>query len=227
MKLSIIIPAYNEEKTIQEIVRRVKAQPLPGHLQKEIILVNDGSRDKTGAHARKIPGIILFTHARNRGKGAAIRTGLAHATGELVIIQDADLELSPTDYPALLAPLLAGAPVVYGSRLLGKRISKHTLFYYAGGRLITLAANLIHGIHITDEPIGYKAFKTSVLRSLHLECERFEFCPEVTAKIARRHIPIVEVPVKYEPRSTAEGKKLNWKDGVQAIWILLKYRFTQ
>jgi dolichol-phosphate mannosyltransferase len=227
MKLSIIIPAYNEEKTIKEIIKRVKDQGI-SNVQKEIIVVDDGSTDKTYEILKNIEEINLSRHAENKGKGRAIRTGLAKATGDFVIIQDADLELSPEDYPALLRPVLSGkTEVVYGSRILGKTGSEHSLLFYAGGRAVTLAANLIYGIKITDEPIGYKLFKTDLLKSLNLKCERFEFCPEVTAKIAKRNIKIYEVPVKYNPRTKGEGKKLGVRDGIQAVWTLIKYRFRE
>jgi len=224
MKLSIIIPAYNEEKTISEIIKRVKEQKI--EVEKEIIVVDDGSSDKTSDILKRIKGIKLLKHGRNMGKGRAIRTGLDNAMGDIVLIQDADLELSPEDYPALLSPLLEKkAEVVYGSRLLGGKFKKNLLFY-GGGRFITFLANILYGINITDEPIGYKVFKTDLLRSLNLECERFEFCPEVTAKIAKRGIKIHEVPVKYNPRSVKEGKKLNAvKDGLKAAAVLIKYRF--
>ncbi len=225
MKLSIIIPAYNEEKTILQLVNKVKKQEVPS-VEKEIIVVDDGSNDKTYEYLKNVKGIALLKHDKNKGKGFAIRTGLTRTTGEIVLIQDADLELSPEDYPALVKPILDGkTKVVYGSRLLGTKFKRSPLFY-AGGRFITLIANLLYGINITDEPIGYKVFKTDLLRSLNLECERFEFCPEVTAKIAKRKINIYEVPVKYNPRSVKEGKKLNAiKDGLQAAWVLLKYKF--
>jgi len=224
MKLSIIIPAYNEEATIKEIISRVKKQEVS--IKKEIVVVDDGSSDLTPKILRKIKGIKLITHEVNKGKGSAIRTGLEKVTGDIVLIQDADLELSPSDYPALIEPILKNnAPVVYGSRILGKDNDKNQFFYYAGGRLVTAVANLLYGIKITDEPIGYKVFKTDLLKSLNLECKGFEFCPEVTAKIAKRKIPIHEVPVSYNPRTTKEGKKLQFKDGIEAVWILLKYRF--
>ena len=227
MKLSIIIPAYNEEKTIKEIIKRVKDQGI-SNIQKEIIVVDDGSTDKTYEILKNIEGINLLRHIENKGKGHAIRTGLTKVTGDFVLIQDADLELSPEDYPDLLRPMLNGkAEVVYGSRILGKTNSEHSLLFYAGGRTVTLAANLIYGIKITDEPIGYKMFKTDLLKSLNLKCKRFEFCPEVTAKIAKRKIKIHEVPVKYNPRTKSEGKKLGVKDGIQAIWTLIKYRFRE
>ena len=223
MKLSIIIPAYNEEKTIGEIIKRVKAQRI--NMEKEIIVVDDGSIDGTYGILSKISEIKLLRHDTNRGKGRAIRTGLNVARGDFVLIQDADLELNPADYPELIRPVMENnARVVYGSRNLGKNRGK-SMLYYNGGRFITFLANILYGINISDEPIGYKLFKTNLLKDLKLECERFEFCPEVTAKIAKRKIKIHEVPVRYNPRSLKEGKKLRVSDGLQAAWVLIKYRF--
>ena len=225
MKLSIIIPAYNEERTVLEIVNKVKNQEVL-NMTKEIIVVDDGSTDSTYSLLKSVKAIRVLKHPANRGKGAAIRTGLAKASGDIILVQDADLELDPADYPSLMKPFLKkNASVVYGSRILGNNLANKILPYYFGGRLVTFFANLIYGIKITDEPIGYKAFKSEVIKGLNLECERFEFCPEVTAKIARKKIPIYEVPVRYYPRTTLEGKKLRVKDGVEAIWTLIKYRF--
>ncbi len=226
MKLSIIIPSYNEESTILDLIDIVKRQDI-GKIIKEIIVVDDGSKDNTYNLLKTIDGIKLVKHDKNFGKGRAIRTGLEKSTGDIILIQDADLELSPSDYPALIKPIIDGkAEVVYGSRILGKNI-KHSLLYYTGGRIITFVANLLYGINITDEPIGYKVFKADLLKKLNLECNRFEFCPEVTAKIAKKKIKIHEVPVKYNPRTVSEGKKLRFNDGIQAILTLIKYRFKK
>lgn len=227
MKLSIIIPAYNEEKTILEVISSVKKQDVFG-LEKEIIVIDDGSSDDTLMMLSNVKGIILLKHERNRGKGRAVRTGIDKITGDIVIIQDADLELSPSDYPALIKPIIDGkAEVVFGSRILGSKGKGHSFTYYLGGRFVTFVANLLYGIKITDEPIGYKIMKTELIRSLNLECERFEFCPEVTAKIAKKNINIYEVPVSYNPRSTRDGKKLGVKDGIEAVLTLLKYKFKK
>lgn len=224
MKLSIIIPAYNEESTIFELVKKVKNQEVQ-KIDKEIIVVDDGSTDNTYKILKKIKGIIVLKHERNMGKGKAIRTALKKVTGAITLIQDADLELDPSDYPLIIEPIIKNKyNVVYGSRILSNN-TKHTFIYYTGGRLVTAFANFLYGIKITDEPIGYKAFKTDLLKNLNLKCKRFEFCPEVTAKIAKRKIKIHEVPVKYNPRSVKEGKKLKIKDGIQAVWTLLKYKF--
>jgi len=223
MKLSIIIPVYNEEDTILDVIKKVKTQKI--QIKKEIIVVDDGSSDDTYKRLKKIKGINLSRHETNKGKGSAIRSGLQKVTGDIVLIQDADLELSPEDYPSLIEPILNNkTSVVYGSRILGNN-KKNNFLFYSGGKFVTAVANLLYGIKITDEPIGYKVFKTNILKSLNLECERFEFCPEVTAKIAKRKIPIYEVPVKYKPRTTKDGKKLRFRDGIQAVWVLLKYRF--
>jgi len=225
MKLSVIIPVYNERATIAEIVRRVLAVDLP----KELIIVDDGSTDGTRELLRQIPAEVatVLYHDRNQGKGAAIRTGLEHVTGEMVIIQDADLECDPNDFPALVRPIVEGkVQVVYGSRILRRDNPRLYRSFYLGGRLISLIANLLYGIRITDEPTCYKLFRREVIKGLNLQCRGFEFDPEVTAKIARRGIPIYEVPIRYMPRTIAEGKKMSWKDGLYAVWILVKYRFV-
>jgi len=227
MKLSIIIPAYNEERTISEIVQKVKSQGVFG-MDKEIIVVDDGSTDNTLSILEKMKGIILLKHGNNKGKGCAIRTGLNKVTGDITLIQDADLELTPEDYPALVKPILDNkAEVVFGSRILGNPNLRHNPLYYMGGRFVTSAANILYNIKITDEPIGYKVFKTKILKLLKLECKRFEFCPEVTAKIAKRKIKILEVPVRYFPRTAQEGKKLGVKDGLVAVLTLIKYKFKE
>ncbi len=226
MKLSVIMPVYNEVGTIAEIVRRVQAVQLP----KELIIVDDGSTDGTREFLRQLPpdeATVLF-HERNLGKGAAIRTALEHVSGEIVIIQDADLEYDPNDYPALVQPIVEGtAQVVFGSRVLRRDNPYSHLRFYVGGRLLSILANLLYGIRITDEPTCYKVFRREVIKGLNLQCRKFEFCPEVTAKVARRGIPIHEVPIRYSPRTLDQGKKISWKDGLVAIWALLKYRFIR
>lgn len=226
MKISVIIPVYNEAKTIARIIHRVKeSNPT---LDMEILVVDDCSTDGTSGAVGALgdSSIVLMRHARNQGKGAAIRTALARVSGDVVIIQDADLEYDPKDYSKLLAPIIAKeTSVVYGSRILKKDNPRAGFTFYIGGRLLSFLANALYGLRITDEPTCYKVFKSDILRSLDLKCTGFEFCPEVTAKLARKGYSIVEVPISYRPRSVAEGKKIRWRDGVTAVWTLLKYRF--
>lgn len=223
MILSVIMPVYNERDTLNEILSRVQAVPV----KKEIIIVDDGSTDGTRQILKNIKGgnIKVILHERNQGKGAAIRTGLREATGDIVIIQDADLEYDPMDYLKLIPLIQSGeAQVVYGSRTLGsKKRSYHR--YYWGGQLITFVANVLYRLKITDEPTCYKMFKKDLIDRIQLDCKGFEFCPEVTAKVARLGYTIHEVPISYHPRSFEQGKKIKWKDGLIAIWTLLKYRF--
>ena len=227
--LSIIIPAYNEEATIYEILEKICAVELP--VEKEIIIINDGSRDRTDekceAFMKAHPSVrILYHFQSNQGKGAALRQGISRATGQWTIIQDADLEYDPQDYLPLLEWMMShNGLVVYGSRFLNKA-NKHSYFsFYMGGRLVSFVTNLLYGQNLTDEPTCYKFFDTRFLQSIPLQCKGFEFCPEVTAKVCKRGIKIHEIPIQYYPRSIQEGKKINWKDGLQAIWTLIKYRF--
>ena len=226
MKLSVVIPTYNEAATLTEIICRVRATGLTD----EIIVVDDGSTDSTPAILARLensdhPPLRLLRHERNRGKGAAIRTALTAITSGLVLVQDADLEYDPADYAALLAPFAdPSVDVVYGSRNLRDNPRSSFAFYW-GGRLLSWIANWLYGSHITDEATGYKVIKTDLLREMGLETDGFEFCPEVTAKLLRRGVAIHEVPISYNPRSWEEGKKIQWYDGLIAIWTLLKYRF--
>lgn len=226
MKLSVIIPVYNEETTLAEIIRRVCATGL-AH---EIIAVDDGSTDRSPQILAELqsngtPPLTILRHERNQGKGAAIRTGLTAVTGDLVLVQDADLEYDPPDYSTLLAPFAdPTVEVVYGSRNL-RRNPQSSFAFYWGGRLLSWIANWLYGAHITDEATGYKVIKTNLLRDIGLETDGFEFCPEVTAKLLQRGAVIQEVPISYTPRSWEEGKKIRWYDGLIAIWTLIKYRF--
>jgi glycosyltransferase involved in cell wall biosynthesis len=224
--LSVLIPAYNEAGTLALVVARVQAVDLP--LPREIIVVDDGSTDATPEVLRSLPGVVAVRHPRNRGKGAAVRTGLARATGDIVLVQDADLELDPADIPRLLAPLLEGrAQAVYGSRNLEGKDPGRTLLFYLGGRLVTAAANLLYGLSLTDEVCGYKALLRRVAIALPLREERFAWEEELTAALARRGIAITEVPVRARSRSMKEGKKLRRRDGLLALWVLLRQRFRR
>lgn len=229
MKLSIIIPVFNEEKTISEILKRVEAVNLD-NWEKEIIVVNDGSTDETEKIIEKLLNnkfIVYFKHDKNQGKGAAIKTGLEKATGDFVLIQDADLEYDPNDYQKLLKLIEEGSVVVYGSRNLDKNTQRGYFFYFLGGKLITTFCNLLFGSKLTDINTGYKLFKTEIIKSLNLQSKGFEFCEEVTAKILKRKIPIKEIAISYHPRTFKEGKKIKFKDGLIAILTLLKYRFLK
>jgi glycosyltransferase involved in cell wall biosynthesis len=220
-RLSVVIPVFNERETIEEALRRVKAAPL----EKEIIVVDDASTDGSLELLARDPEIHLLRHPENRGKGSAIRTALAAVNGDVVIIQDADLEYDPEDYPHLVEPIRRGeARVVYGSRFLqGPPRMRWTNLLC--NRLLALAANLLYGAGITDEATCYKVFDAALLRELPLVCRRFEFCPEVTAKLRRRGIAIREVPIRYTARSFDAGKKIRAWDAVEAFWTLLRYRF--
>jgi dolichol-phosphate mannosyltransferase len=225
-KISVIIPVYNEELYVEEVLQQLKSVPLPASLQMEIIIVDDGSTDHTSdILKRQDGGELLKIHfqERNFGKGAAIREGLKHATGDIIVIQDADLEYSTSDYPRLLEPILSGqASVVYGSRFLGEISGMHWLNRLFN-LLIRALVNLMFHAHITDEATAYKILRADVLRSLDLQSNRFEICPEITAKVLRRGIPIHEVPVHYKARSHRQGKKIHWTDAFSALWTLFKY----
>jgi len=225
MKVSIVIPCYNEKDTIEKIVEAVRGAAIES---KEIIVVDDCSQDGTKAvleeRVAQIADRIIY-HPVNRGKGAALRSGFAAATGEIVLVQDADLEYNPEDYPVLLEPLLSGkADAVFGSRFMGGRPHRVLFFWHmAGNRFLTLLSNIFTNLNLTDMETGYKAFKASVIKSIHLEEDRFGIEPEIIAKLARRGCRIYEVGISYSGRTYAEGKKVNWKDGVRAIYAIVKY----
>lgn len=225
MLLSVLIPAYNEIRSIDAIIAKIQAVAI----DKEIIIVDDGSTDGTRerlATYAAVPNVRVIHHEKNQGKGAAIRTAISHIRGDIAIVQDADLEYEPEDYLKLV-PVITdeGEKVVYGSRFLNPE-NRHSYFsFYLGGQVVTLLTNMLYNQRLTDEPTCYKVFERKFLQSIPLTCTGFEFCPEVTAKVAKRGIRIKEVPINYYPRSVAEGKKISWFDGLEAIWVLLKYRF--
>jgi len=229
IKLSVIIPIYNEEKTIADVVNRVLAVELPG-LEKEIIISNDGSRDSSATVIAELERqysdfVKAHTSLINIGKGAAVRLGFEVATGDIFLIQDADLELSPSDYPALLAPILSGeTDVVYGSRFLNKS-NKIPFRIHFSNWFLTILTNLLYGGHLTDMATNYKVFRREVIQSIQLRSARFEFEPEVTIKLLLAGYQIVEVPISYTPRNIYEGKKIGWIDGIEYVYTLLKYRF--
>jgi dolichol-phosphate mannosyltransferase len=230
MKVSVIIPVYNEFRMFTEVLRRVHRSPLPEPCLKEIIVINDGSTDGTAAVINEYAqaGHIIAHHLlENSGKGSAIRAGLSLASGEIVIIQDGDLEYNPDDYAVLIEPILKGeADCVYGSRFLGEPYGMQAKNRIANW-VLTRTANLLYNARLTDQATAYKAFRTSVLRQLHLTCCRFEFCPEVTAKLRRLQYSIKEIPIRYNARGIADGKKIRARDGFEALWTLLRYRFAR
>lgn len=224
LKLSILIPVYNERPTILEIIKRVQSVSF----EKEIIAVDDGSTDGTRELLPQIEaqGVIVLYHERNQGKGAAIQTALQHATGDIIVIQDADLEYDPRDYKQLVEPIVERrAKVVYGSRFLGPRMAMF-FWHMLANKMLTLMTNILYDAILSDMETGYKAFRADVIKKLRLRSRRFDFEPEVTAKILKQRIRIFEVPISYYGREYSEGKKIGMKDGFVAIWTLLKYRFV-
>ena len=224
MKLSVVIPVYNERDTVEKLISEVRAVKI-GDIKKEIIVVDDFSTDGTRDILKGVEGIGVFFHKRNLGKGAALKTGIAKTSGDVILVQDADLEYSPNDYPKLIGPIVAGkAKIVYGSRLLRKKNHQGRWWFYAGGIAVTKFTNLLYRSRLTDEPTCYKVFHKD-LKDVLLKAEgnRFEWEPEITAKFLRKGYKIHEVPISYEPRT--DGKKIGFGDGIQALWTLLKWRF--
>lgn len=225
MRLSIVIPVYNEMRTLPELLRRVEAVPI----DKEIILVDDGSRDGSRDFLetlRQTPGYVIVFQPKNMGKGAALREGFRHATGDMVVVQDADLEYDPAEYPSLMQPVIDDkADVVYGSRFLG---GPHRVLYYwhsVGNNILTTLSNMLTNVNLTDMETCYKLFRREVIQGMPLESNRFGFEPEITVKIAKAGCRIFEVPISYNGRTYEEGKHIGLKDAFEALWVLLKYRF--
>jgi glycosyltransferase involved in cell wall biosynthesis len=225
--LSVIIPIYNERELLPRVLEKLRAVELP--MEMELILVDDcstdGTREYLREHEQGRPGVRILTHSRNRGKGRAIRTGLKAVTGDIVLIQDADLEYDPAEIPSIIAPILdERCEVTYGSRFLGRTPTGMRLPNYVANKLLVLFVALLYGQVITDEATAYKAFRTPVIREIDLKCERFEFCPEVTAKLLLKGHRIHEVPVTFFARTFEEGKKIGWRDFIEAVSTLVRCR---
>lgn len=228
-RLSVIVPVFNERNTVVEVVRRMRAVCLPDGLDLEIVVVDDGSSDGTRDVLKQLHDstVRVIYHERNRGKGAAVRTGFANVSGDLVLIQDADLEYDPEDWPRLLNPVLKGkARVVYGSRFTGER--RNMLFlHWMGNRFLSLVTNVLYNTTLSDMETCYKLIDRRIVDDLVLKADKFDIEPEITAKILRRRIRIYEVPISYAGREFDEGKKITWRDGFAALWTLVKYRFVR
>lgn len=228
-KLSIVVPVYNEIDTLEEILQRIKAVELD--MEKEIILVDDYSTDGTRKLLEQIKeqgneNEKVFFHEKNMGKGAALKTGFQHVTGDITLVQDADLEYNPNEYPKLVAPILEGkADAVYGSRFMIKPDGMANSLHYSGNRMLTWFSNIFTGLNLTDMETCYKVIKTEILKEIEIKNDRFGVEPEITAKLARRKCKVSEVPISYSRRAYSEGKKITWKDGVSAIYQVIRFRF--
>lgn len=226
--LSVVVPVYNEKDTIREIISRIDATGLV----RQTVVVDDGSKDGTRdilqqLKAENRPGLVIEFHQVNRGKGAAVRTGVKLATGDLVLVQDADLEYDPADYPTILAPMLDGrADVVYGSRFLGGPHRVLFFWHYVVNRMLTFLSNVMTNLNLTDMEVGYKLFRRELIQGIEIKSDRFNFEPEITAKVAKRRARIYEVPISYSGRTYEEGKKIGMRDGFEALWTIFKYRFV-
>ena len=235
MKLSVLVPVYNEERTLEEVVRRVCGFQIP----KEIILVDDGSEDQSRTILTRLQEenarandplnqIKVFFQPVNQGKGAALKTALSHVTGDIVLVQDADLEYDPKDYPSLLAPIQAGqADVVYGTRFYGGGAHRVLFFWhYMGNLALTLISNMLTNLNLSDMEVGYKVFRAEAVKGINLKSNRFGFEPEITVKLAKKRCRFYEVPISYHGRTYEEGKKITWKDGVAALYYLIRFRLA-
>jgi glycosyltransferase involved in cell wall biosynthesis len=226
MKLSVVIPVFNEQATIAEIIQRVRAVDVG--MEKEIVVVDDGSTDGTREILRKlsVPGLTVVLHVKNQGKGAALRTGFARAAGDLVLVQDADLEYDPREYPRLIEPILDGrADVVYGSRFLGGPHRVLYYWHYVGNRFLTTLSDMLSNLNLTDMETCYKVFRREILEKIRLKSSRFGFEPEITMKVAKLKCRVYELPISYSGRDYAQGKKIGWKDGLAALFHLIRFRF--
>ncbi|OGD24268.1 MAG: glycosyl transferase [Candidatus Aminicenantes bacterium RBG_13_59_9] len=226
MKLSVVIPVFNEQATIAEIIRRVRAVDVG--LEKEIIIVDDGSTDGTRETLQPLaaPGLTVVLHEKNQGKGAALRTGFTRTTGDIVLVQDADLEYDPREYPRLIEPILDGrADVVYGSRFLGGPHRVLYYWHYVGNKLLTTLSDMLSNLNLTDMETCYKVFRREVLEKIRIKSSRFGFEPEITMKVAKLKCRVYEMPISYSGRDYAQGKKIGWKDGLAALFHLIRFRF--
>jgi glycosyltransferase involved in cell wall biosynthesis len=228
--LSILMPVYNEAKTIHEIIKKVEEADI-GDVRKELIIVDDGSKDGTRDLLRELSQnsrYKIYFHGQNMGKGAALRTALHYATGDIVLVQDADLEYDPAEYAELIKPVIEGrADVVYGSRLTGGKVARaFNFWHYLGNKLLTFITNILYNAILSDMETCYKVFRADVIKSFLIKSNRFDFEPEITAKVLKRKYKLYEMPISYYGRDFAEGKKITWRDGFAAVWALVKYRFV-